>query len=147
MGKGRIRQQVLMVRPFVLLSPNHVGERMKSRLNLKPGQKGTKRLVEKYGNSLLYVRYRYDESRVVRLKTVEIVVEEKPWQPSLRLREDEIVPVIVNFSEKTLRDSLKAVGGKWDREAKLWFVPYGQIRGTELEERIPVDFIKRKRKT
>jgi hypothetical protein len=26
---------------------------MKSRLNLKPGQKGTKKLVEKYGESLL----------------------------------------------------------------------------------------------
>jgi hypothetical protein len=36
---------------------------MKSRLNLKPGQKGTKKLVEKYGTSLLYVRYWYDESR------------------------------------------------------------------------------------
>ncbi|MBU5612175.1 hypothetical protein [Geomonas azotofigens] len=48
---------------------------MKSRLNLKPGQRGTKHLVEKYGAALLYVRYRYDEKRGVRLKTVEIVVE------------------------------------------------------------------------
>ncbi|MBJ6752323.1 hypothetical protein [Geomonas anaerohicana] len=44
---------------------------MKSRLNLKPGQRGTKHLVEKYGAALLYVRYRYDEERGVRLKTVE----------------------------------------------------------------------------
>jgi len=85
---------------------------MKSRLNLK----GTKQLVEKYGKSLLYVRYRYDENRGVRLKTVEIVVEEKPWKPSLRLREEEIVPVIVNFSEKDLRERLKAAGGRWDPE-------------------------------
>ena len=119
---------------------------MKSRLNLKPGQKGTKHLVEKYGKALLYVRYRYDEQRGVRLKTVEIVVEEKPWQPSVRLREEEIVPVIVNFSEKSLRDKLKRVGGKWDPEEKLWFVPFGRIRGTELEERIPVGFIKKKRR-
>ena len=55
--------------------------------------------------------------------------------------------VIVNFSEITLRDRLKEAEGKWNPEAKLWFVPYGQIRGTELEERIPVDFIKRQRKT
>jgi hypothetical protein len=34
---------------------------MKSRLNLKPGQKGTKKLVERHSQSLLYVRYRYDE--------------------------------------------------------------------------------------
>ena len=50
--------------------------------------------------------------------------------------------VIVNFPEITLRDRLKEAEGKWNPEAKLWFVPYGQIRGTELEERIPVDFIK-----
>jgi hypothetical protein len=56
-------------------------------LNLKPGQKGTNKLVDKYGKSLLYVRFRYDESRGVRLKTVEIVVEEKPWQPALKIRD------------------------------------------------------------
>jgi hypothetical protein len=134
-----------MVRPFVLISANHVGVRMKSRLNLKPGQKGTKKLTEKYGNSLLYVRYRYDESRGVRLKTVEIVVEEKPWQPSLRIRDDEIVPVMVNFSEKRLREMLKAKGGKWNPEEKSWFVPYGAVHGTELEERIPEGLIKKKR--
>lgn len=117
---------------------------MKSRLNLKPGQKGTKRLVEKYGKSLLYVRYRYDENRGVRIKTVEIVVEEKPWQPRLRLKDEEIVPVLVNFSEKPLRDRLKAAGGKWNSKAKLWFVAYGSIRGTELEERIQMDFVKSK---
>jgi hypothetical protein len=32
-----------------------------TRLKLKPDQKGTKLLVEKYGDSLLCVRYRYDE--------------------------------------------------------------------------------------
>jgi hypothetical protein len=53
--------------------------------------------------------------------------------------------IIVNFSEKALRDRLKATGGKWDPEAKLWFVPYVQIRGTELEERIPEGLIKKKR--
>lgn len=46
--------------------------------HLKPWQKGTRRLVEKYGDALLCVRYRYDEKRGIRLKTVEIVVDEKP---------------------------------------------------------------------
>jgi len=45
---------------------------MKTQTHLKPGQKGTKRLVEKYDDTLLCVRYRYDESRGVRLKTVGI---------------------------------------------------------------------------
>jgi hypothetical protein len=111
---------------------------MKSRLNLKPGQKGTKKLVAQYGKSLLYVRYRYDENRGVRLKTVEIVVEEKPWQPTVRFRDGDMVSVAVGFGENALRDSLKAAGGKWNREEKVWHVRYGLIRGTELEERILV---------
>ena len=47
------------------------------KTEIEPGQKGTKRLVEKFGDALLCVRYRYDANRGVRLKTVELVVEEK----------------------------------------------------------------------
>ncbi len=118
---------------------------MKSRLNLKPGQKGTKKLVEEYGKSLLYVRYRYDETRGMRLKTVEIVVEEKPWRPSARLRAGDIVSVAVNFTEKALREKVKALGGKWDQEDKVWHVPFGLIRGTDLEARITGGEGKKKR--
>lgn len=109
---------------------------MKSRLNLKPGQGGTKQLVERYGDSLLYVRYRYDPDRGVRLKTVEIIVEEKPWRPRARFSEEDIVKVMVAYSEQDLRAKLKAAGGKWDPEDRLWQVRYGAIRGTELERRI-----------
>jgi len=82
------------------------------------------------------VRYRYDEARGVRMKTVELVVEEKPWQPRQRFHDDDMVPVLVSFSEKKLRDELKTFGGIWDAEDKLWYVPYGTIRGTALEKRI-----------
>ena len=113
---------------------------MKTHTHLKPGQKGTKRLVEKFGDSLLCVRYRYDENRGVRLKTVEIVVEEKPWKPFLRYRDEDMVSIIAEFTEKALRGKLKSVGARWDPEEKLWRVPYGSIRGNaELEERILKD--------
>jgi hypothetical protein len=54
---------------------------MKSYAHLKPGRNGTKRLVDKYGEALICVRYRYDEIRGVRLKTAEIIVEEKGRYP------------------------------------------------------------------
>jgi hypothetical protein len=44
---------------------------MRTRLHLKPGQKGTKRLLALYGDSLVCVRYRYDAERRKRFKTVE----------------------------------------------------------------------------
>lgn len=113
---------------------------MRTQTHLKPGQKGTKSLVEKYGNSLLCVRYRYDEIRGVRLKTVEIVVDEKSYKPPLRYRDEDVVAVIVSFTENVLRDKLKVAGGRWDPEKKVWHVLYGSIRGdTGLEERILPD--------
>lgn len=57
---------------------------MKTQSHMKPGQKGTKRLVAEYGDALLCVRYRYDKCRGVRLKTVEIIIEEKAWPPARR---------------------------------------------------------------
>ncbi len=51
------------------------------RRNLKPGRKGTKKLVDIYGDNLVCVRYRYDEKRKKRLKTVEIIIDETDWEP------------------------------------------------------------------
>ncbi len=101
---------------------------MKSYAHLKPGQKGTMRLVEKFGDSLLCVRYRFDKIRGVRLKTAEIIVEEKPSTSSFRYRDTDIVAVMVPYTEKALRDILKTAGGRWDPEEKLWRVRYGAIR-------------------
>lgn len=109
---------------------------MKTVCHLKPGQKGTKRLLEQYGKSLVCVRYRYDESRGIRLKTIEIVVEEKPWRQPL-FKDGDIAPVLVGFDETELRERLRKMRARWSPEEKLWFVPYRLIRGTELEKRIP----------
>jgi hypothetical protein len=46
---------------------------MRIRLTLKPGQEGTKQLTEKYGASLVCIRYRYDKKRGKRWKTVELI--------------------------------------------------------------------------
>ena len=113
---------------------------MKTHTHLKPGQKGTRRLVEQFGDRLICVRYRYDEIRQVRMKTVEIIVDERPCKPPLRYRDQDIVDVMVPFTNKALRDRLKTAGGRWNPEEKLWRVQFGFIRGdAELEERILKD--------
>ncbi len=113
---------------------------MKTRLVLKPGQKGTKRFTEKYGDKLLCVRYRYDAEKKQRLKTVELIVESTEWiPPTPRYASDDLVPLHIAGYEKELRALAKAAGGKWNSEKQCWFVQYGRIAGTPLEKHINVD--------
>lgn len=60
-----------------------VEKEMPAYFHLKPGSKGTKQYVEKYGEALVGVRYRYDKARGLLLKTVELVIaEDSPRDPS-----------------------------------------------------------------
>lgn len=96
---------------------------------------GTKRLVEQYGKALLCVRYRFDEVRGVRLKTVEIIADERPLRKP-RFRDDDMVPVRVGYGEKVLREQMRAMRACRDGARKVWYVRYGLIRNTPLEERL-----------
>lgn len=49
---------------------------MLTRKKMKPGDPGTRHLLEQYGSRLVCVRYRYDVQRRKRQTTVEIVVAE-----------------------------------------------------------------------
>lgn len=102
---------------------------MKAYAHLKPGQKGTMRLVEKYGKALLCVRYRFDQVRGVKLKTVEIVVDERPMQ-SPRFKDGDMVPVSVAFDETELRELLKKIRrgkeGSGGKERKRGVSPGGK---------------------
>jgi hypothetical protein len=40
-----------------------------------------RKVGKQYGDSLVCVRYRYDEQRQRRYSTVELIIEESPWQP------------------------------------------------------------------
>jgi len=42
----------------------------KTRLTLAPGQQGTIKMFEKYGDDLFCVRYRYNKEKGIRIKTV-----------------------------------------------------------------------------
>jgi len=113
---------------------------MKTRLILKPGQRGTKGLTEKYGEDLLCVRFRYDATSKKRLKTVELVIERTDWEPPPeKLSADSIVAVKIQGYETELRKKVKTLGGKWNPEKQLWYVRYGDVVGTELEKHIYVD--------
>ena len=115
---------------------------MKTRLILKPGQPGTKRLVEKYGDALLCVRFKYDAESRQRLKTVELIVEKTDGP---LLRRGTLSTHLFPYASRSLtcrcgyKLQAKAAGGRWNPEKQLWFAKYGKIAGTPLEKHIQVD--------
>lgn len=113
---------------------------MKTRLTLKPGQKGTKQLSEKYGDALLCIRFRYDEKTGKRFKTVELIVERTNWDPPPpKYRPETVVPLKIDVTDISMRTKAKAAGGRWAPDKLLWYVRYGAIAGTSLEKHIHVD--------
>ena len=111
---------------------------MHARATLRPGQKGTKKLVERFGTQLIYVRYRYDVRQRKRFTTVELIVDETAWDPP---PPPPNLPVLVRvgWDELDLRDRVKAAGGRWDRERRLWLLPASQVRLLGLQRRIQPD--------
>jgi hypothetical protein len=102
-----------------------------------PGQPGTKHLVNQYGARLVCVRYRYDAAQAKRFKTVEIIVEEADWQPPTRQFQDaERVGIRVGLEELQWRQRVKAAGGRWNPNRKLWELEYGKVRKLGLTGRI-----------
>lgn len=110
---------------------------MLAKKKLKPGQNGTKAMLDQYGEQLVCVRYRYDRARQLRLKTVELIVESTPWiHPADQIAPDAIVGIKVAFAEADLQRQVKQAGGKWNRERRLWDIRYDQVVALHLTDRI-----------
>ncbi len=71
-------------------------------MTLAPGANGTKRLVDRYGDRLVAVRYRYDPERRKRLKTVELIEEESEWMLLTGIQ-----LVKIGYEEVALREAAK----------------------------------------
>jgi hypothetical protein len=110
---------------------------MSVRLTLKPGQRGTKQLVEEYGDRLVCVRYRYDHERRKRYKTVELIVDETEWVDAAAAPADALMMGVVVAREETeLREQVKAEGGRWNPERQVWELRYDRVRRLGLEGRL-----------
>lgn len=105
-------------------------------LHLKPGQKGTRHLVQQYGDRLVCVRYRYDAKRKKRIKTVELVVAESDWEP--RFAPDEIVALRVAYTDVATRTRVKQAGGVWNADRTVWQLRYDRVVALGLRRRIVV---------
>jgi uncharacterized protein YqiB (DUF1249 family) len=112
----------------------------RARSKLKPGQPGTRKLVEQYGDRLLCVRYRYDVLKRRRYTTAEIIVDESDWDPmpSATARRERVA-VRIEVQEVKLREKVKAAGGRWDPERRVWHLPMEQVLQLGLDGRVAKD--------
>jgi len=110
---------------------------MQATRKLLPGQPGTRKLLDKYGDDLLCVRYRYDPEHKIRMKTIEIIIEKAPWQGTpRRIPSKRIVSIRIEYGEVEVGRRVKAAGGTWNRERKVWELAYGDVVALGLEERV-----------
>jgi hypothetical protein len=80
---------------------------------------------------------RYSRTRI---KTVELIAEKKELSSTQKNHEDEKhVPVQIAFSETSLKNIVKTMGGRWDPEVRLWYIQFGKIKDTSLEKHIILD--------
>lgn len=120
----------------------HQGGILEVIKTLAPGRPGTHRYQRQYGDRLVTVRYRHDPRTRRRLTTVELIVDEAPF--ALRSeREKTISPhpnrhvyVRVRFEEQELRQQVKAAGGRWIKDVKLWQLPHTTAVRLGLKHRI-----------
>ena len=113
---------------------------MRTRLTLRPHQRGAKRLLAQYGDRLVCVRHRYDAEQKKRWKTVELIVEEHGWEPAVSApAADQVMWVRVAGGEVELRRQVKAAGGKWRPQQQVWELRYAQVVALGLTGRIVAD--------
>lgn len=110
---------------------------MKTNKKLLPGQPGTLKLLEKYGERLICVRYKYDEIKHKRIKTVELLEEEVNWKKNRnRIPKNKIMKLRIEYGEANLSRAVKSLGGRWNKTKKYWQLAYGEVLSLGLEDRI-----------
>ncbi|MFP5246371.1 MAG: hypothetical protein ACLGH0_06720 [Thermoanaerobaculia bacterium] len=114
---------------------------LRTRLTLKPGTPGTKKLLAEYGSRLIAVRYRYDDERQTRCKTIEIVIEEIPWSPEtaavrISYAPNEPVEIRTDPTERPLIQALRARNARWNEYDETWTLPYADALALRLTDRI-----------
>jgi hypothetical protein len=84
-----------------------------------PQQNGAKRFALRYGDSLVCVRHRLNETGTMRHTTVELLVESTPVASRAR----SLVAVRISQGDKANRLVLAACGAQWQPKQRYWLLP------------------------
>jgi hypothetical protein len=112
---------------------------MEANTTRRPGQKGTKKLVGRFGDRLIFVRYRYDPQRRRSYTTVEVIVDERHWGPrsvTATPNPDSQAAVRIDVHEAQLCARVKEAGGTWNPARGVWILLLRRARALGLHGRI-----------
>jgi len=113
---------------------------MEVEKTLKPGENGTKRFVERFGDKLVCVRHRHDRNRGMRYTTVELIIDQRlsklHYGPGPRDQGRELKPVRIAYAEEALRQKVREAGGYWDTEKRVWWLPADIVHRLNLKDRL-----------
>ena len=72
-----------------------------------------------------------------KLKTVELIVEELPWDKNAeRIPGNKLVQIRISYGEIQVGRLVRAAGGRWNGSSKLWELPYKEAVALGLTERM-----------
>ena len=109
---------------------------MKIKRIVKPGDPGTKKLVQRFGEKLVCVRYRYDDENNRVLKTVELIIEDTEWKRDReKIPKNKVMCLRVDINETKLQKRIRENGGKWDGKERVWRLPYKDVLELGLTDR------------
>jgi hypothetical protein len=89
---------------------------VETRLTLRPGRSGTRKLVARCGERLVCVRYLYDRAA--------------------GRRDDDIVAVTIAWGEPHLRERAKRLGAIGRPGAKIWEMRWADTRRPGIADRV-----------
>jgi len=108
---------------------------------LRPGQPGTRRFQNHWGDKLVAVRYRREQRTVY--TTIEVIVDERDQpDPGVSMnavhayRREQIVAVRIAYEEHAVRDAAKRSGGRWSPDNKVWLLSYSTAVALGLRDRV-----------
>ena len=66
-----------------------------------------------------------------------MIADEQDWQPNRTfIPKNKIVPLRINYGEVDLARKVKSMGGKWNKEKKVWELAYRYVQALGLAKRI-----------
>lgn len=93
----------------------------------------------------LQLQYREDYERKLRLKTIELIIDKSPLITNVsKIPANKIMSVRVKYGEVHLGRAIKSAGGRWNRNRKVWELPYQEVQALGLEKRIVEDDVRPK---